>query len=275
MTLIVWRLQSGGGGIMGEPVVTIITRTKNRPVALDRALRDILQQRFSDWQLVLMCDAGDPLVIQKVVEPYRDAFGDRYRFLYREHSLDQPSANNFATANSQSRYIVMHDDDDTWHPDFLARCVAYLDAATPSVAEVVAGAQQVIEQFDGERFTETGRRPMAWPLAPVTLERLLDHNLWPPIAFPYRRTAGDAVGHYRDGINALSDWDFNVRLARRFEIGVVPEVLAHWHRRPAARGPKNPYANVSYKANLRDVMKLKWEWGQIPPLWCYLFWWHY
>ena len=140
---------------------------------------------------------------------------------------------------------------------------------------VVAGAERIIETFDGKKFTETGRRPMPRPLYPATLARLRDQNLWPPIAFLYRRAAGDAIGHYRESLLSLSDWDFNVRLAQRYEIAVIPETFAHWHLRPTESGANNPYANVPYFRNLHDVMKLKWEWGQIPPLWCYLYWWRY
>ena len=260
---------------MGEPSVTIITRTRTRPVALDRAFRDILGQRFTDWQLVLVCDAGDPDVARKVAEPYRAAFGDRYRFLYRERSEGQAAAANYATANSNSRYLVLHDDDDSWHPDFLARGVVFLDAADSSVGGVAVGAERVIEQYDGEKFTEFSRKPMPAPLFPATLARLQRQNLWPPIALLYRRAAADVVGHYREDFLALSDWDFNVRLARRFNIGVISDILAYWHLRPAERGVNNPYANVGYLANLKELMKLKREWGRIPPFWSYLFWWRY
>ncbi len=260
---------------MGEPAVTIITRTQNRPVALDRALRDIMGQRFTDWQLVVVCDAGDADAARKVADPYRATLGDRYRFLHREHSQGQAAASNFATANSEGRYVVVHDDDDSWHPDFLARCVAYLDAADSSVGGVAAGAERVIERFDGQKFTELARKPMPRPLFPATRKRLQEQNLWPPIAFLYRRAAGDAVGNYRESVLSLSDWDFNVRLAQRYEIGVIADILAYWHLRPSERGPGNPYANVPYKANLRDLIKLKRDWGQIPPFWGYLFWWRY
>ncbi len=260
---------------MAEPSVGIITRTKNRPVALDRTLRDILGQRFTDWQLVLVCDAGYPLVIEKTMAPYRAALGDRYRFLHRERSGGQAAANNFAIANSRSRYLAQHDDDDSWHPDFLARSVAYLEAAGPSVGGVATGAKRLFERFDGTKFTEIGRRPMPRPVFPATLKRLRKHNLWPPIAFVYRRAAGDAIGHYRESIQALSDWDLNVRLAQHYDLAVIAETLAYWHLRSGARGAQAAYANVGYRAHLRDVMRLRREWGLIPPLWCYLMWWRY
>ena len=260
---------------MAEPSVVIITRTRNRPVALDRTLRNILEQRFADWQLVLVCDAGDPRAIEKVVEPYREALGDRYLFLHRERSEGQAAANNFAIANSRSRYLALHDDDDTWHPEFLARSVAFLEAASPKVGGVATGAELLFEHFDGKEFTETGRKPMPRPAFPATLKRIQKHNLWPPIAFVHRRAAGDAVGHYRESVLTLSDWDFYVRLAQRYDLAVIPETLAYWHLRPKARGALAAYANVGYRAHLKDIMRLRREWGQIPPLWCYLFWWRY
>lgn len=260
---------------MEERSVVIITRTQNRPIALDRTLRDILEQRFTDWQLVLVSDGGNPVAIEKTVEPYRAALGDRYRFLHRERSEGAAAAGNLAIANSRSRYLVLHDDDDSWHPDFLARSVAYLEAAGPSVGGVATGAELQFEQFDGSKFTEIARKPMPRPMIPATLARIQKHNLWPPIAFLYRRAAGDAVGHYRESYPALCDWDFNVRLAQRYELGVIPEVLAYWHQRPAMRGIRAVYANVGYRTHLKDLMRLRREWGRVPPLWCYLLWWRY
>jgi glycosyltransferase involved in cell wall biosynthesis len=260
---------------MADPSVAIITRTQNRPVALDRAVRDILGQRFTDWQLILVSDAGDPHMIEKVVEPYRTALGHRYRFLHRERSEGQAAASNFAIANSQSRYLVLHDDDDSWHPEFLARSIAYLETAGPAIGGVATGAEQLFEHFDGTKFIEIGRQQMPRPAVPVTLRGIQKRNHWPPIAFVYRRAAGDSVGHYRENMRALGDWDFNVRLAQRYELAVIPETLAYWHLRPAVRGPQSAYANIGYKAHLRDLMRLKREWGRFPPLWRYLLWWRY
>ena len=62
---------------MVERSVAIITRTQNRPIALDRTLRDILEQRFTDWQLVLVSDGGNPLARTSGTSPCQTRTRDR------------------------------------------------------------------------------------------------------------------------------------------------------------------------------------------------------
>jgi len=52
---------------MADPVVSIIMRTQDRPLTLDRALRSILAQRFQDWETVIVSDAGNLKSINQVL----------------------------------------------------------------------------------------------------------------------------------------------------------------------------------------------------------------
>ena len=126
---------------MADPRVAIITRTQDRPITLDRALRGILQQTFGDWELVLVSDAGNLTAIREVVARHGDALGDRLRLIHRERSEGMQAASNHGIAESRSRYIAIHDDDDSWHPNFLARTVAYLEAAPSNQRGVVVGTE--------------------------------------------------------------------------------------------------------------------------------------
>ena len=43
-----------------SPRVTVVTRTRNRPVLLTRALQSVGAQSFQDLELVIVNDAGSP-----------------------------------------------------------------------------------------------------------------------------------------------------------------------------------------------------------------------
>ncbi len=260
---------------MTRPKVAIVTRTQDRPLTLDRTIRDILDQSFTDWQWVLVSDAGNLPAIKAVVARYADRLGARYLLVERSRSEGGGAASNSGVEAGDSRYIALHDDDDTWHPDFLSRTVAYLDQAPSGVRGVVTGSDIVFEQLLEDRLVETGRKPMPLPPVPLTAELLRKRNRFPPIAFLYDRQASAEIGHYRTTIPLLTDWDFYVRFAERYGIGVIPETLAHWHRRKVARGAPRVYANYSYRRNLDVLMRLKREWGEPRPLWRYLLWWRY
>ena len=258
-----------------DAAVAIITRTRNRPVTLDRAIEDVLRQSFSDWQLIVVDDGGDLPSTTRVIERHSRSLGGRAKLLPRERRRGKEAASNFGIANSASRYIVVHDDDDTWHPDFLARGVSRLEASPSSVGGVISGAQQIFERFDDDRLVEIGRRAFPLPNCPVSMATLTQRNLFPPISFLFRRSALDRVGSFREDLPALGDWDFNLRFARQFKIGVIPDVLAFWHIRHRARGARGSYANSPYFDHLAALMRLRREWGQARPYWRYLLFWRY
>lgn len=260
---------------MKQASVAIITRTCDRPITLDRTIQDVLNQRYDDWELVLVNNAGSRAQVEQVVERYGEALGNRYRPLHLEKHAAFAAASNHEIANSASKYIVLHDDDDTWHPDFLAETVAYLEDAEPRILAVGTGAALVFERIEGGRIWEIGRRRMRAPPSPISPAALRRRNPFPPICFLYERAAADAIGHYRADLPILSDWDFYVRFSEQFGIGAIPEVLAFWHQRRTPAGTGDGYANSRYKAHLDGMMRLKREWKEWPPLWRYLLWWRY
>jgi glycosyltransferase involved in cell wall biosynthesis len=261
------------GAAKYQPIVSIVIRTRNRPITLDRALRSIVKQTFPSWELALINDGGDIAAMRSVVARYALPLNGRCEILNLERRKGMQAAANNAIAATSGRYVVIHDDDDSWHPDFLAKSVSYLEAAPRGICGVTVGTEIVTERFQGDQLIEIGRKRLAQPTPLVGVEMLMQRNVFPPISFLYRREAGSALGFYREDLRPLGDWEFNVRLAKRFEIGVILNVLAYWHLRPGCR--RGPYANSTYRAHLADLMKLQREWGRARPLWRYLLWWRY
>ena len=142
---------------MSPPAVAIITRTQDRPLTLERTIRDILAQSFTDWQWVLVSDAGNLRAIEQVVARHASALQDRLILVRREKSEGGGAASNSGVEASRSRYIALHDDDDTWHPDFLKKTVAHLDAAPPALRGVATGSEMIFESLEGSRLSEIRR----------------------------------------------------------------------------------------------------------------------
>ena len=257
------------------PAVAIVTRTQDRPLTLERTIRDILGQSFSDWQWVLVSDAGNLPAIEAVVARYARQLEGRCILVRRERSEGGGAASNSGVTASRSRYLALHDDDDTWHPQFLAQTTAFLDHAGPALRGVATGWDIVFERIVGDQILETRRQKIPAPPLPITAAALRRRNRFPPIAFLYERAAAEAIGHYRTSIPLLTDWEFFVRFAERHGIGYLPQTLAYWHRRSVPRGKSAIYANYSYRRNLDVLMQLKKEWGLPRPVWRYLLWWRY
>jgi len=220
---------------MQSPRVAIITRTKNRAALLRRAVDSILAQTFPDWMHWVVNDGGDPGPVEELLAGYRDRYQGRLGIIHNPTSLGMEAASNVGIRAGTSKYLVIHDDDDTWQPEFLARCVAYLDAPPPALHTPIAGvicySTRILEEFDGQTAKEVSRAPFNTWMNGVSLYRLAASNCFPPISFVFSRAAMEDVGLFREDLPVLGDWDFHLRFAARYEIGLIREQLANYHHR--------------------------------------------
>jgi glycosyltransferase involved in cell wall biosynthesis len=225
--------------------VSVITRTKDRPLLLPRACASVLHQSWPHWEHVIVNDAGDRDLLESQLEPLRESYGDRLKVVHREASTGMEAASNAAIRASSGEFLTIHDDDDTWHPRFLEKMVSVLtDAGSDALTQgVVCHCTRVVEALHDNGPIEQFRHPFTQGLEPIRLWRTLEENTFPPISFLFRRSAWDAIGPFDESLPVLGDWEFNVRFLRRFEIAVLPEYLAFYHHRVAQLGPEI-YANT-------------------------------
>lgn len=220
---------------MTPPSVAIITRTKNRNILLQRAVKSILSQTIPDWTHVVVNDGGDPAALDAALAPHARAYGRRLTVIHNPTSLGMEAASNVGLRATASRYVVIHDDDDSWQPRFLEKCVAYLDNPPPTlgapVRGVVAHSRRVLEEFDGKTVTLVGEDSFNSWMKGVSLYRLASSNCFPPISFVFARDALEAIGPFREDLPVLGDWEFHLRFAYHFEIGLIREELANYHHR--------------------------------------------
>lgn len=218
---------------MDQPKVGVITRTKNRAILLARALESVASQTCKDLEWVIINDGGETSGVDRIASDAK-ARGIRTTVIHNPESLGMEAASNRAIRASSARYLVIHDDDDSWEPDFAARCAAELDNPPhPLVKGVITHAMKVNERIEGDTVIIDSREPFNNWLANVSLYQMTGVNTFPPISFMFSREAYDKVGGYDEKLPVLGDWDFNLRFLRHFEITVVPELLANYHHRPA------------------------------------------
>lgn len=218
---------------IGNGRVAIITRTKNRPLLLARAFASMLDQRYQNWHLYLVNDGGDPTPVEALLAQYQTAFAGRASVLHHPQSLGMEAASNAGLATvSDCDYVVVHDDDDAWHPDFLQRCVRFLQApANAGYTAVASRCELIFEEILGDEVIERRREPLSYWKPQVDLIDQLIHNRFPPICLLIRRAAVTQIGPFNAELPVLGDWDYNLRLLLLGDIGTINEDLAFYHHR--------------------------------------------
>jgi glycosyltransferase involved in cell wall biosynthesis len=213
-------------------VVSILMRTKNRPLMLPRALRSVLAQTFGEWQLIVVNDGGDAATVERIVAQCEASFGGRITLIHHGECMGMEAASNHALEAAQGDFVVVHDDDDTWHPEFLERTVGFLSApANAPYIGVVTSSRIVWERVEGETIVEDEQEPFPSYGANIELRRVLAGNSFPPISLLLRRAAVLRVGAFNSDMPVLGDWEFNLRALALGDFGLVQESLAYYHHR--------------------------------------------
>jgi glycosyltransferase involved in cell wall biosynthesis/2-polyprenyl-3-methyl-5-hydroxy-6-metoxy-1,4-benzoquinol methylase len=229
----------------GGDSVAILTRTKNREWLLPRAFASMLEQTHQNWHLYLTNDGGNQASIEALVERWSSAFAGRITLLHHEHSKGMAEASNAGLRKAHEDFIVVHDDDDSWHPNFLARTVAFLNEEPNAQFAAVATHWYIVEEvFEGERAIERGRSHSKVHEEVFDMTMLLGANRTPPICMLVRKSVMDQIGEFNKYMKCYDDWDSYIRILAVGDIGVIPEPLANYHLRPATGTSAGIYGNA-------------------------------
>ena len=210
--------------------VAIITRTKNRAVLLARALNSVLEQRYQNWHLYVVNDGGDVATVEKLLDTYRDLFGERLTVIHNPQSLGMEAASNCAFERANEEFLVIHDDDDSWHPDFLQETVAFLQKNRDAVA-VLTNCVVIHEEIKQDTVRQLNVLEWGYWRDHADAVRLIKGNITPPICLLIRMSAAKTIGGYNAALPVLGDWDYNLRLFRLGEIKTLNKELAYYHHR--------------------------------------------
>lgn len=213
--------------------VAVVTRTKNRPLLLRRAARSVAQQSWKNIQWVVVNDGGETAPVRQIVEA-SGVDPTCITLINNATSVGMEAASNMGVRAVDTEFVVIHDDDDRWEPDFLRESVQFLQTPRAAAADfegVLSRAWRVSEQIDGDQVIIHRSEPyMPW-VSEVSLAQMAVGNFFAPISFVYRRWVFDDIGGYDERLPVLGDWRFNLDFLMRANIGFLDQYLSHYHHR--------------------------------------------
>lgn len=228
--------------------VAIITRTQNRPRLLERAIRSVHEQTYQDIVHVIINDGGERGAVEEALERTGNAENERITIIHNKSVSGMETASNTAIKNSKSKYIAIHDDDDTWHPDCLRLAVERLEQT--GALGVVVRADKVIEELQPDGTAQYKKtQPLLPDMRTINLYRQCSTtNQMTPITFIYRRSVFEEIGYYDENLEVCGDWDFGIRFLSKYDVEFLDPgyALANYHHRPYRPGLAG---NTSYAGN--------------------------
>src|SRR5262245_59634926 len=121
------------------PRVSVVLPTFNRADTIVRAIRSVVTQTFTDWELIVIDDGstdGTSILLANL---------DPRVIVIRQENRVFTEARNAGIRASRSEYIAFIDSDDEFLPHHLELCAAFLDAF-PDAPFV---ATELLEDFGG------------------------------------------------------------------------------------------------------------------------------
>ena len=201
---------------------------------LPETLSTVLGQTFDDFEVVLVDDGGSDNLTEWAAT-FPNGNGDPRVRVVRQENAGVSAARNLGVTSAQGEVVVFCDSDDLWAPTLVAELVGALER-NPA-AGLAYGWYDLI---DGDG-TPTGRVVRSEWEGDVW-EQFVTRNPVSASAVAVPKAVLDDVGLFlvnRDRFPIdVEDWELWIRIAGRYPVVVVREVLAH-HRRHDANSSSN------------------------------------
>jgi glycosyltransferase involved in cell wall biosynthesis len=209
-----------------SPQINVIIPAHNAAKYLPIAIESVMAQTFRDWSIVLVND-GSTDNTDEVVVPYLSALGDKLKYIKQPKS-GVSAARNTAIRNSSAKLLAILDADDLWLPCRLEESIQCL-LTRPKVGLSYAFITRISPEGELlDTFDRLQTHSEGW-VAPYLYMRKLD---LPSPTITFRRECIDQVGGFDETLTVTEDRDLWLRIASRYEVALIPKVLAHYRISP-------------------------------------------
>jgi Glycosyl transferase family 2/Dolichyl-phosphate-mannose-protein mannosyltransferase len=211
------------------PLVSVIVPVYNAEGFVGQTVESALRQTYRNLEIIIV-DDGSTDRTHEVIQSFA-ATDSRIRVILQQNS-GVARARNRGLAEARGEFIAPLDADDLWDPVKIECQVRRMQDAGDQT-----GMTYCWWVWIDERGVLLDRSPR-WEFEGNTLEMLLKVNFTGNASVPlYRRDCLNSVGGYdenleRQGARGCEDWDVALKVAGRFQVAVVPQLLVGYRRLP-------------------------------------------
>lgn len=208
---------------IGRPLVSVIIPTKDRPEMLTQAIQSVLNQTFTELEIIVVNDGG--VDVQSVIS----RLNAKGNIVYKKHdrALDRSAARNTGIRVARGKYIAYLDDDDIYYPTHIETLVKFLENSEYKIAYTDAVMAEQ-EKQNGEYVTIHRSVPYSLDF---DNDRILLSNCTPNLCLMHEKSCLDEVGFFDETLSTHEDWDLVIRLSRKFNIAHIKETTCEFTQR--------------------------------------------
>lgn len=249
--------------------IDVIIPIYNKVIYLERALDSVLAQTYPVNKIIVVDDGSTDDVLGAVTD-YQSKNGRQIIYLHQENS-GPGSARNLGLTVSTSEYVSFLDSDDEILPNLLEEQMAVFDnnsskdlAMVYSLMSYIDTEGRMIKKGDlPEKMTEEGLWIKGW-----VFDKLSEMNyiFAGGSSSLLKRSCLDRVGVFDVSLQANEDWDLWLRLARYYQIDVVPKRLV-LYRQHSESITKNTGLMFLHKLRFYEKWSSDQDAGCLSEIW--------
>lgn len=200
-----------------SPTVSVVIAAYNETKYLPATLNSILQQTFSDFEILLFHDRNSEHL------QWLNLLEDRRLKLIDQDNLGVAQTFNLGIFQARGKYLTFLDTDDLWHPHKLQKQVWGLDHY-PEIGLVHSWLMLI------DHWGKSTGKIFKNDLSGWVESGILERNQIGCQSVMLRRCCFDTVGLFDPLLQIAPAWDMWIRLSRRFQFMAIAESLVYYRQ---------------------------------------------
>ena len=203
-----------------KPKVSVIIPTYNRSHLVGRAIQSVLNQTFTDFELIIVDDASTDNT-KEVVESFN---APRIRYIRHEQNKGGGATRNTGIEAAYGEYIAFLDSDDEWLPRKLEKqLLIFRGYGKANSKKVVYTGILWIDQESGKIIQKGIPIKEGWLFYDLFLDNCIIGG-GSTVIVP--KECIDKVGFFDERLDSCQDLDMWIRLSECFQFCAIKEPLA-------------------------------------------------
>jgi len=198
-----------------KPLVSVVIPTYNREKVLGRAMESVLNQSYTNLELIIADDCSDDNT-EQLVKSMMEKDG-RIRYIRGERNLGPGGARNLGASVAKGDYIAFDDSDAVWKEEKLEKQLAVFEEHAGREIGLVFHAY-LLSGKDGTEVCHPFEEIPEGFRNETMLVHLLDDPLADTSAMMIPVKVWRAIGGFNEELWNLEDYDLSLRIAERYEV---------------------------------------------------------
>ena len=212
-----------------EIMFSVIIPNFNREKSIVNAIRSVLAQNYSKFELIIVDDCSTDNSIENI-----SSFSDsRIRVLNFKENSGVAAARNFGIKNSKGDFISLLDSDDYYDPFFLEESLKTLESAPEGAGFMWTGVRYIEQGEKSEFFWKPAKRDSAY------LTFLHSLHIGTNSGITIKKEVFQTCGYFNESLPAAEDTDFFLRITQKFDFTSNSKILINIERDKNDRLSKN------------------------------------